>query len=214
LCSNQSLEDLTCGISSGLELKALLDPLMPKTNNLQRNTTLTKLTLQKRIGGKEGIEALVDMICTNSSLLELDLVGVDNLYLRDIEGIENVLTILEALKTNKILKRIGLRNCHAVGGYKVLGTMMDLLLQNHCIEDIDLWNTGLEYAGDANYVSSALSKRKKVKLWDIVQGMANVKPTSGRAFLCGNPYAGKSCLQIFDSNVLNFYMQIIVIDFH
>jgi len=72
--------------------------------------------------------------------------------------------------------------------------MMDMLLENHCIEDIDLRYTGLSASGDGEYVYSTLSRRRKMKLWEIVQGMANVNPTSGRVFLCGHPCAGKSCM--------------------
>ncbi len=53
------------------------------------------------------------------------------------------------------------------------------------------------YTGDVEYVYSALSKRKKIKLWDIVQGMANVKPSSGRVFLCGQPFVGMLCISKF-----------------
>jgi len=136
------------------------------------------------------------MLCTNTSLLELNLNYIDEFSLPGEEGIENVLAILEAFKANKSLKRIGFKGCKAVNGYKVLGAMMDLLLENHCIEHIDLQGTSLMETGDADYVYSALSKRKKMRLWGIVQGMANVNPTSGRVFLCGDPYAGKFCNHI------------------
>jgi len=197
LGSNQSLKTLSCGSFSSMELKVMLEPLMPKNNNLQHNTTLTKLHLRESIGGKEGIETLVDMLCTNTSLLELCLEHMDELSLHDAQGVDNVLAILLALKTNKSLKRIEFSRCNAVGGYKVLGTMMDMLLENHNIQDIGLGGTSLEESGDADYVSSALSKRKKVKLWGVVQSMGTKNPTFGRVFLYGEPYAGKLYQHIY-----------------
>jgi len=200
LCSNQSLEVLSCEISSSRELKMLLDPLIPKNNNVQNNTTLIELELYESIGGKDGIETLAHMLCTNTSLLKLALINVKDLSKShdgdDTQEVENVLAILEALKTNKSLKRIDFGGCKAVRGYKVLGAMMDLLLVNHYIEDIDLTRTGLRESGDADYVLSALSKKNKMKLWDTIQSMAIVNPTSGRVFLCGQPFAGMYILML------------------
>jgi len=173
-------------------LKALLDPLMPNNNSLQRNITLTELRLRGMIRREDGIETLVDMLRTNTSLLELSL-WID-MPSGDTKATENVVAVLEALKINKSLKSIDFYGWKAVGGYQVLGAMMDMLLENHCIERIRLDSTGLDASGDAEYVYSTLSRRRKMKLWKTVQGMANVNPTSGRVFLCGHPYAGKSCM--------------------
>jgi len=120
LCSNRFLQSLKLGSLSSMELKALLNPLMPKTNNMQANTTLTHLRLKYYVGGKEGIETLVDMLRTNTSLLELSLYELEELCFQDAQAIENVLATLEALKTNKSLKKIGFPGCSAVGGYKCL----------------------------------------------------------------------------------------------
>jgi hypothetical protein len=189
---NRSLERLECSVASSTELKLLLEPLMPVNNNPQANTTLTSLQLyQSRIGGKEGVDILVDMIRTNTSLLDLNLFKMKELDDSCPNPVENVVAILEALKTNKSLKRVSFGNCGGVGGYKVLGTMMDLLLENRQLEGIDLAFTPLEDSGDAVYVHFELEKRKKMKLWDLVKGMADESPKSGRVFMCGNPYAGE-----------------------
>jgi hypothetical protein len=189
---NRSLERLGCIVASSVELKVLLEPLMPVNNNPQANTTLTSLHLSScRIGGKEGVDILVDMIRTNTSLLYLGLSEMRELDDDCPDAVENVVAILEALKTNKSLKRVSFGDCGGVGGYKVLGTMMDLLLENRQLEGIDLAFTPLEYSGDAVYVHSELEKRKKMKLWDLVKGMADESPKSGRVFMCGNPYAGE-----------------------
>jgi hypothetical protein len=179
-------------------LKALLDPLVPHNNSPQCNVTLTDLCFTGHMGGKEGIETLLDMLRTNTSLLELQTTFAD------IDTIENVLAILEALKVNKSLKRIDFSHWKVVRGYQVLGAMMDMLLENHCIEHIYLGSTGLEESGDAEYVHSALSRRMKMKLWDTIQGMANVNPTAGRVFLCGQPYAGKTRLRLSMKQLIEF----------
>jgi hypothetical protein len=137
------------------------------------------------------VDILVDMIRTNTSLLDLKLFNMKELDDSCPNPVENVVAILEALKTNKSLKRVSFGDCGGVGGYKVLGTMMDLLLENRQLEGIDLAFTPLEYSGDAVYVHSELEKRKKMKLWDLVKGMADESPKSGRVFMCGNPYAGE-----------------------
>jgi hypothetical protein len=189
---NRSLERLVCTVASSMELKVLLEPLMPVNNNPQANTTLTTLELVNSwIGGKEGVNILVDMIRTNTSLLHLKLYRMKELDDSCPDAVENVVAILEALKTNKSLKRVSFGDCGGVGGYKVLGTMMDLLLENRQLEGIDLAFTPLKYSGDAVYVHSELEKRKKMKLWDLVKGMADESPKSGRVFMCGNPYAGE-----------------------
>ena len=189
---NRSLKHLECSVASSMELKVLLEPLMPVNNNPQANTTLTSLDLtESRIGGKEGVDILVDMIRTNTSLLELDLSRMRELDDDCPDAVENVVVILEALKTNKLLKKVSFYRCSGVGGYKVLGTMMDLLLENRQLEKIDLVGTPLGYSGDATYVHSELEKRKKMKLWDLVKGMADESPKSGRVFMCGHPYAGE-----------------------
>ncbi|KAG0575596.1 hypothetical protein KC19_5G015200 [Ceratodon purpureus] len=193
LCVNRSLESLECTITSSMELKVLLQPLMPTNNKPQANTTLTELWLwESRIGGKEGVDILADMIRTNTSLLRLTLWEMRELRDSDPDAVENVVAILEALKTNKSLKYVSFFGCYSVGGYKVLGTMMDMLLENRQLEEIRLDGTGL---GGSWYVHSELEKRRKFKLWDLIKGMANVSPKSGRVFLCGNPYAGKTTLR-------------------
>jgi hypothetical protein len=186
---NRSLERLVCTVGSSMELKVLLEPLMPVNNNPQANTTLTALDLSdSRIGGKEGVDILVDMIRTNTSLLKLNLWGMKD----DCpNAVENIVAILEALKANKSLKRVCFANCHGVGGYKVLGSMMDLLLENRQLEEIVLFGTPLQNSGDAVHVYSELEKRKKMKLWDLIKNMADDHPKSGRVFMCGNPYAGE-----------------------
>ena len=191
LAINRTLEELQCRTQSSMELELLLDPLMPTHNRPQSNSTLTSLSLfGSRIGGKEGMDILVGMIRSNSSLLELDLSFLWELS-EDPDAVENVLAILAALKTNQSLKEVRFYGCDGVGGYKVLGTMMDLLLENLHLTDIGLLITPLERSGDAEYVYSELKKREKMKLWKLVQGMANEDPKSGRVFLCGNPFAGK-----------------------
>ncbi|KAG0586775.1 hypothetical protein KC19_2G116100 [Ceratodon purpureus] len=201
LCVNRSLEALACVIASSMELKVLLQPLMPTNNKPEANITLTDLSLNRsRIGGKEGVDILVDMIRTNTSLLRLDFWQMTELSDSDPDAVENAVAILEALKTNKSLKVVSFGGCTGVGGYKVLGTMMDLLsenrqlelyLQNDELEETELRSAGLESSGDARYFLSKLEVRKKVKLWDWIKGQANVSPKLGRIFLCGNLYARK-----------------------
>jgi hypothetical protein len=189
---NRSLERLQCTVGSSMELKVLLEPLMPVNNNPQANTTLTSLYLTWcRIRGKEGVDILVDMIRTNTSLLQLNLSGMEELNYDCPDAVENIVAILEALKTNKSLKRVCFAFCTGVGGYKVFGSMMDLLLENRQLEEIDLSGTPLARSGDALHVYIELEKRKKMKLWDLIKNMADDHPKSGRVFMCGNPYAGE-----------------------
>jgi hypothetical protein len=177
---NRSLELLDCTFASSMELKVLLEPLMPVNNNPQANTTLTSLGLDfSRIGGKEGVDILVDMIRTNTSLLHLNLPGMRELDDDCRDAAENIVAILEALKINKSLKSVSFAYCSGVGGYKVFGSMMDLLLENRQLEEIDLRDTPLEYSGDAVHVHFELEKRKKMKLWDLIKNMADDHPKSG-----------------------------------
>jgi hypothetical protein len=153
--------------------------------DLQPNSSLTHLYIWGDLR-VEDMELLETLVRQNTSLLSLDLSW--SLLLRVAD---NVIRLLEALKSNKCLKEVSLRTCGGVVGRRVLGTIFDLLEVNHHLKKLDLAITPLTRHGGVEMVEAVLEQKAKHNMWEVVQAMATAKPNSARIFLCGYPYAGE-----------------------
>ncbi|KAG0606903.1 hypothetical protein M758_9G177500 [Ceratodon purpureus] len=191
LCFNTRLSQLILYLDGFIEemdiLGGLFTSLVPDAQGQQSNTTLKCLQLHSIFGRPLKCDSLFSMLRSNTSLIELRCYGM-------ITKAEVVVRLLDSLKGNKCLEILNLWGCEGVRGERVLGTIMDLLLENHHLKQIDLSGTPLKEDGSAQIVKAELEKRAKNDLWKVVEGMATTTPTSGRVFLCGEPYAGKTTL--------------------
>ncbi|KAG0593016.1 hypothetical protein KC19_1G298500 [Ceratodon purpureus] len=181
------------------EMEALVGALVPDAaSGLQPNTHLHTLSFgQVALEGREGMEQLVTLLRSNTSLLHLDLFYLSTLR----RGSENVVEYAEmlftALRFNTSLESLNLRGCDEVGGKDVLGMIMDMLLHNRSLKEIKLVSTRLEKDGDAEVVYAELRGRDKTideEVEKVIQKMVRVPPNSARVFLCGNPKGGKTTL--------------------
>ena len=197
---NTSLGVLTIGENPlgarGLEaIAASLTNNMAEGNLETCNSSLRVLGLRGEIG-KEGIEHLEALVRGNTSLVSLDLKLCSLL-----ETTENVIRLLEALKSNKRLKVVDVPYCLGVMGRRVLGTIFDLLQVNHSLVELDLRGTPLEADGGAQMVRALLERNAKNKMWEVLEGMATVRPNSARIFLCGYPFAGKLMSELIPNQI-------------
>ena len=197
---NTSLGVLTIGGNplgaGGLEaIAASLTNNMAEGNLETCNSSLRVLCLTGEIG-KNGIEHLEALVRGNTSLVSLDL-GVCSL----LETTENVIRLLEALKSNKGLKTVIVAYCLGVMGRRVLGTIFDLLKDNHSLVELELGGTPLEADGGAQMVRALLERNAKNKMWEVLEGMATVRPNSARIFLCGYPFAGKLMSELIPNQI-------------
>ena len=208
LRSNTSLRTLYISANplggGGLEaIAASLTNNMAEGNLETCNSSLICLNLRGEIG-KEGIEHLEALVRGNTSLVSLDL-GLCSL----LETTENVIRLLEALKSNKSLKAVDVTFCLGVVGRRVLGTIFDLLQVNHSLVNLELGNTPLEAAGGAQMVTAMLERKAKNKMWEVLEGMATVRPNSARIFLCGYPFAGKLMSELIPNQIqIRLYMYV------
>lgn len=166
----------------------LCAPLVPNAHGQQANTTLTSMRLSFSILSTQvTLGFLTDMLQSNTSLIEFGI------HIQSSKGQPNeFVKLFESLKNNTCLQKLNFRGCNGVRGDKVLGTIMDLLLENHHIKEIDLTHTDFDEDESNKIIQAVLEKKAKDQLWEVVQGMATTPATSGRVFLCGHAYAGKS----------------------
>ncbi|KAG0631927.1 hypothetical protein M758_1G290900 [Ceratodon purpureus] len=172
------------------EMEALVGALVPDAaSGLQPNTHLHTLRFQgEALEGKKGMEQLVTLLRSNTSLLHFDLSG---------NAVDYAEMLFTALRCNTSLKSLDLTDCDGIGGKDVLGMIMDMLLHNRSLREINLEGTGLEEDGNAEVVYAELRGREKtidLELEDVIQNMERVPPNSARVFLCGDPEAGKTTL--------------------
>jgi uncharacterized protein YbaR (Trm112 family) len=168
-------------------LKALVASLTHNMadGDLQPNSSLTHLSIRGHLG-VEDMELLETLVRQNTSLLKLDLSWSFLLGVAD-----DVIRLLEALKSNKCLLYVSLDYCHGVVGRRVLGTIFDLLEVNHHLKKLHLAETPLDKDGGAEMVEAVLEQKAKHNMWEVLQVMATARPNSARIFLCGYPYAGE-----------------------
>jgi hypothetical protein len=140
LYSNNTLQqlDISDNPMGAAGLKALVASLTPSMadGDLQPNSSLTHLYIWGDLG-VEDMELLETLVRQNTSLLSLNLSDSSLLRVAD-----NVIQLLEALKSNKCLLTVSLVNCHGVVGRRVLGTIFDLLEVNYHLK-ISIWSTHL-----------------------------------------------------------------------
>ena len=189
LRSNSTLQELDMSSNpiGATGLKALVASLTHNMANgdLQPNSSLTHLGIRRDIWIND-VELLVTLVQQNTSLLRLDL--FNSALLRHAD---NVIRLLEALKSNKCLEEVKLRGCAGVVGRRVLGTIFDLLDVNHHLKKLDLDRTPLAADGGAEMVKVVLDQKAKHNMWKVLQTMATATPNSARIFLCGCPLAGE-----------------------
>ena len=191
LRSNTTLRELDISYNRGIGtagLKALVASLTHNMadGDLQPNSSLTHLGMRGDLGIKD-VELLETLVRQNTSLLSLDLS-----YLGLLQVTDNVIRLLEALKTNKCLEEVSLWGCDGVVGRRVLGTIFDLLEGNHHLKKLDLAYTPLAEDGGAKMVEAVLEQKAKHNMWEVLQAMATARPNSARIFLCGYPFAGEA----------------------
>ena len=169
-------------------LKALVASLTHNMadGDLQPNSSLTHLGIAGTLGIQD-MEPLGTLVRQNTSLLSLGL--HDSSLLRDAD---NVIRLLEALKSNKCLEEVILLGCYGVAGRRVLGTIFDLLdVNHHDLKKLNMDDTPLATDGGAEMVEAVLQQKAKHNMWEVLQVMATARPNSARIFLCGYPLAGE-----------------------
>ena len=198
LCSNTTLRrlDISDNPIDAAGLKALVASLTHNMaeGDLQPNSSLTHLAIGGNIEDREDMELLGTLVRQNTSLLTLDLSWSSLLQVAN-----NVIQLLEALKSNKCIEEVILWGCDGVVGRRVLGTIFDLLEVNHHLKKLDLKLTPLNRGGGAEMVKAVLEQKAKHNMWEVLQAMATAKPNSARIFLCGYPYAGEPMDPIYGS---------------
>jgi len=189
LRSNTTLRQLNISYNpiDATGLKALVASLTHNMadGDLQPNSSLRHLAIGGNIEDIEDMELLGTLVRQNTSLLSLDLSHSSLLRVAD-----NVIRLLEALKSNKCLEDVILWGCDGVVGRRVLGTIFDLLEVNHHLKELNLAATPLKRDGGAEMVKAVLDQKAKHNMWEVLQAMATTRPNSARIFLCGYPYAG------------------------
>ena len=196
LRSNTTLRQLNLGGNpmGAAGLKALVASLTHNMadGHLQPNSSLTHLDIVS-ILGTEDMELLETLVRQNTSLLWLNLSN-SSLF----EVADNVIRLLEALKSNNCLQLVSLSSCDGVVGRRVLGTIFDLLEVNHHLKELNLRDTPLEVDGGAEMVKAVLEQKAKHNMWEVLQAMATAKPNSARIFLCGYSLAGEPMNQFHE----------------
>lgn len=104
---------------------------------------------------------------------------------------DDYVKIFKSLERNATLKYLSLQGCKGVRGELVLQTIMETLQVNPYIEDIDLAKTPLQNSGQADAVYQRLGQNGRTEPeMDTLKDMPLTMPKSCRVFLCGQEYAG------------------------
>ncbi|KAH9329000.1 hypothetical protein KI387_001108 [Taxus chinensis] len=194
LFRNNSLQSLQLERNSmgGDGIEHLLCPLSRfKPGQAQANTSLKSLSIGGAPNkmGNDGVNALVQMISTNQSLLKFAV--------NDDESMSNTdfIKVLKALQRNTALKALSLKGCKGVAGDAVLEAIMDVLQVNPWLEEIDLSGTPLQASGEADHVHQRLRQNTSAEPQaNLLRDMPKTMPKSVRVFLCGQEFAGKTTL--------------------
>lgn len=194
LFSNNTLQSLQLERNpmGGEGIEHLLCPLSRfKPGQAQANTSLKSLSIggsPTKIGSF-GVNALVQMISTNQSLLKFAVNNDESM------STDNFIKILRALQRNTALKSLSLKGCKGVKGDTVLEAIMDALQVNPWLEEIDLSGTPLQASGKADHVHQKLGQNASAEPQaDLLKDMPTTVPKSVRVFLCGQEFAGKTTL--------------------
>jgi hypothetical protein len=184
---NSTLENLTLWFSwhaDGDALKGLLQPLTCDDGNQLLNKSIKQLRLGYTRMGREGANAVAQMLLTNDSITHFMIRSDNNLEPSD------VCTILESLEKNETLHTLGLSGCEGVRGDDVLAKVMDLLRINPWLKEIDFSSTQLERDGHVAQVNAQLASNARDYM-AVVKGLPRTPARFARVFLCGDAYAGK-----------------------
>ncbi|GLJ45421.1 hypothetical protein SUGI_0956290 [Cryptomeria japonica] len=194
LFTNKSLQSLQLERNSfgGEGIEHLLCPLSRfKPGQAQANTSLKSLSIggpQNKMGGS-GVNALVQMISSNQSLLKFSVNDDESMSAADF------IKILKALQRNTALKALIFKGCKGVAGDAVLEAIMDVLQVNIWLEEIDLSGTPLQASGKADHVHQRLRQNSSAEPQaNLLRDMPKIVPKSVRVFLCGQEFAGKTTL--------------------
>ncbi|RLN16892.1 hypothetical protein C2845_PM02G05430 [Panicum miliaceum] len=193
LFKNSHLESLSLDGNrfGGLGLEHLLCPLST-FSPLQRqaNNTLKVLSFggQRMNIGRYGVTAILQMLETNQSLIQLAICNDASLKPND------VVKIFTSLERNATLRSFSLRGCKGVEGEVILQTIMATLEVNPWIEEIDLHGTPLHVAGKTDQIYEKLCQNGDHVLPNDFLDLPLSAPTCCRVFLCAQESAGKSTL--------------------
>ncbi|KAL6894097.1 hypothetical protein ACP4OV_008195 [Aristida adscensionis] len=193
LFKNNYLESLSLDGNqfSGVGLEHLLCPLST-FSPLQRqaNTALKVLSFggERANIGRHGITAILQMLETNQSLVQLAICNDASLRPNDI------VKIFKSLERNATLRGLSLKGCKGVEGEVVLQTILCTLQVNTWIEEIDLHETPLHVAGKTGQIYEKLCQNESLVLPNDLIDLPLSAPIFCRVFLCGQELAGKSVL--------------------
>ncbi|GFP99329.1 protein tornado 1 [Phtheirospermum japonicum] len=191
LFKNRSLEKLYLDGNSygGVGIEHLLCPLSKfSALQSQANTTLKSVTLGTKIG-RDGLEAVLQMLTSNQSVTHLGIYDDESL------GPDGIVRIFKSLERNSTLRRLSLQGCKGVKGEEVLRAIMETMNVNPWIEDIDLARTPLHVEGQTQGIYQRLGQNERAEPEiDLLVDMAMTTPKNCRVFLCGQEYAGKNTL--------------------
>ncbi|KAF8775626.1 hypothetical protein HU200_004404 [Digitaria exilis] len=175
----------------GVGLEHLLCPLSTFSPlQKQANTTLKVLSFggeQANIG-RHGVTAILQMLETNQSLIQLAICNDASLKTTD------VVKIFTSLERNSTLRSLSLRGCQGVEGEVILQKIMGTLEVNPWIEEIDLNETPLHVSGKTEQIYEKLCQNGSLVLPNDLLDLPLSTPTCCRVFLCGQESAGKSTL--------------------
>ncbi|KAE8817078.1 protein TORNADO 1 [Hordeum vulgare] len=193
LFKNKYLESLTLDGNrfGGVGLEHLLCPLSTFSPlQTQANSTLKVLSFGgKRTNiGRYGVAAILQMLETNQSLIQLAICDDASLTSSD------VVNIFTTLQRNATLRILSFRGCKGVEGEAVLQTIMNTLQVNPWIEEIDLHETPLHVAGKTGQIYEKLGQNGSLVLPNDLLDLPLSAPTCCRVVLCGQELAGKSTL--------------------
>ncbi|VAI36816.1 unnamed protein product [Triticum turgidum subsp. durum] len=193
LFKNKYLESLTLDGNhfGGVGLEHLLCPLSTFSPlQTQANSTLKVLSFggERTNIGRYGVAAILQMLETNQSLIQLSI--CDDASLRS----SDVVNIFTTLQRNATIRILSFRGCKGVEGEAVLQTIMNTLQVNPWIEEIDLHETPLHVAGKTGQIYEKLGQNGSLVLPNDLLDLPLSAPTCCRVVLCGQELAGKSML--------------------
>lgn len=171
----------------GVGLEHLLCPLSTFSPlQKQANTTLKVLSFggeQVNIG-RHGVTAILQMLETNQSLIQLAICNDASLKTTDF------VKIFTSLERNATLRSLSLRGCKGVEGEAILQKIMGTLEVNPWIEEIDLQETPLHVSGKTEQIYEKLCQNGSLVLPNDFLDLPLSAPTCCRVFLCGQESAG------------------------
>lgn len=188
------LEDEEKHLVGGLRRNSTLEELNISENSLSKRALALlfqcvafhnslRVLVMRWPGEMPAAEELAAMISTNQSLRVLDVQSAP------YSSSDWATVILPALAQNETLRSIDMRGCPGLDGDEVLAALFKLLQVNTVIEDIDLVNTPLGYAGKSEAVREELRLNRQFR--NALSRMPTSNPKSCRLVLCGREYAGQ-----------------------